>query len=104
MTPTCNPVVNTQLTQMNGLQRTAESFRYVLLCVEHWISPEGSIRHWLLVNCRLCAWLLIPALIILPVVGLILWQLAFWWSLFTGFVGKVISLLLLFIVLRTIKR
>ena len=104
MTPICKPVVNIQLDRMNGLQRAAESFRYVLLYVEHWISPKGSIRNWLRMNCRLCAWLLIPTLFILPGIGLILWQLTFWWSLFTGIVGKLFVLILVLLIVRRMTK
>ena len=104
MTPICKPAVNAQLDQMNGLQRAAESFCYALLCVERWISPEGSIRNWLRTNCRLCAWLLIPGVVVLPIVGLILGQLAFWWWLFTGIVGKLLVLILMLLVIRRITK
>ena len=104
MTPIDKPVVDTQLAQMNGLQRAAESFRYVLLCAERWISPEGSLRSWLRVNCRLCAWLLIPALFVLPAISFILWQLAFWWSLFTGIVGKLFLVILVLLIVRKMTK
>ena len=104
MTPGNRPVVNAQLDQMNGLQRATESFRYVLLGFEHWISPEGSIRNWLQTNCRLCVWLLIPVLFVLPAVGLILWQLAFWWSPFTGILGEPFVLILVLLVVRRMSK
>ena len=57
--PVCPPTVDTEFTKMNGLQRTTESFRYVLLRWEHWASPSGDIREWFRHNTRIGAWLLI---------------------------------------------
>ena len=102
MTPICKPVVNTQLNQMNGLQRAAESFCYTILSIEYWISPDGAIRSWLRMNSRLCVWMIIPGVVVIPVVSLILWQLAFWFSMFTG--KLFVLILVLFIARRMIKR
>ena len=40
--PIRKPVVNSQLDGLNHLQRTTEAFRYTILCIEHWISPEET--------------------------------------------------------------
>ena len=74
MEPIRKPVVNTQLEALNGLQRTTEAFRYTILCIEHWISPEGNVREWLRKNLRCSALLVIPALTAFPVVSLTLWE------------------------------
>ena len=60
---------------LNHLERTAECFRHTVLSFESWISPEGNIRAWLRINCLVFAWLVIPAVLILPVVKFILWQI-----------------------------
>ena len=104
MTPICKPVVNAQLDRMNGLQRAAESFRHVLLCVEQWISPEGTLRSWVQTNCRLCAWMIIPGILVLPVIGFILWQFDFWWSLVAGIVGKLFVLIFVLLVIRRMTK
>ena len=78
MNPIGKPVVNTKIGELNGLQRAAECFRYTILCVEHWISPEGSIRVWVRGNLLLGAWLIIPAIFVMPFVGFILWQVNGW--------------------------
>ena len=104
MTPLSKPVVDAQFNQMNGLQRAAECSRYILLCVEHWISPEGTARIWLRRNVLVGVTILIPALFIMPAIGLMLWQLAFWCSLLTGIAGKLLLIVLLIVGLKMIKR
>lgn len=69
------PAVDPMFSTMDAVQRSAETFRYSILSVEFWISPNGQVREWLRHNTRLAAWLAIPAFLILPVVGFILWQL-----------------------------
>ncbi len=72
--PICKPVVNSQFDRMNGLQRTTESFRYAVLSIEHFISPDGRIREWLRKNVRLSAVLIIPTVTAFPVVTVALWE------------------------------
>ena len=92
--------------EMNGIQRAAESWRYVLLRWEHWASPTGDIREWLRHNTRIGVWLLIPAIFVMPIVGFILWQLTGWLAMLTSIAGRLIVLpiliLLAFIVVRTV--
>jgi len=105
MEPIRKPVVNNQLEALNGLQRVVECFRYTIACIEHWISPEGHIREWLQRNLLLGAWMIVPAIFVMPVVGFILWQLNAWLSMFNGILGKLIVLpvlfLLAFVVIKT---
>ncbi len=89
---------------MNGLQRTAESFRYTILSVELWISPNGIIRRWLRKNIFVGVVLLIPALFVLPVVKLILWECTSWLPMFSGIAARLIFVLILFITFRMSKR
>lgn len=42
------------------------------------MSPSGYLREYLRWHAKLSCLLLIPALIILPILGFILWQLAVW--------------------------
>ncbi len=92
--------------RLNGLQRATESFRYVILRWEHWVSPNGDIREWLRRNSYVAAWLFIPATFVMPVVGLILWQLTGWLSMLTSIAAKLIVLplliLLAFVAIRTV--
>ena len=98
MKPICKPLVNTQLDGLNSLQRITEAFRYTILSTEHWLSPEGQIREWLRRNLLLCAWLLIPAICVMPAVGLVLWQLTGWLSMLTSIAAKLIMLPILILV------
>ncbi len=86
------PTVDPNFQRMNGLQRAAESFRYVLLRWEHWVSPRGDIREWLRRNSYASAWLLIPAIFVMPIVGLILWQVIGLLSMFASIAAKLIVL------------
>jgi hypothetical protein len=61
---------------MDCLQRSAESFRYSILSWEYWASKNGQVREWLRHNTRLVVLLFIPALIILPMIGFGLTQIA----------------------------
>ena len=102
MEPINEPVVNTRLEGLNNLQRVMECFRYTILCIEHWICPDGHLREWLRRILLLCAWLIVPAIFVMPVVGFILWQVSGWLSMLTGIVGKLVLVLGLFIVLRIV--
>ncbi len=92
------PQVDSQFHRMNDLQRATESFRYVILRWEHWVSPTGDMREWLRHNTHIGAWLLIPAVCVMPIVGLILWQITGWLSILTSIAAKLIVLPILILV------
>ena len=96
--PVSPPAVDNEFHRLNGLQRATESLRYVVLRWEHWVSPGGDIREWLRQNTRLGAWLVIPALLVMPAVGLILWQLTGWLAMLTSIAAKLIMLPILILV------
>ena len=98
------PTVDSEFHQMNGLQRATESFRYVLLRWEHWASPNGDIREWLRNNIRVGAWLLIPALFVMPVVGFALWQVSGWIAMLTSIAGRLVVLPILILMALTVIR
>jgi len=74
--PLERPQVNPDLEEMDGLSRSAESIRYSILSIEFWISPNGQVREWLRHNTRLAIILGIPALLVLPILLVLLWQFA----------------------------
>ena len=74
--PVDKPVVDLMFKQMDAIQRSAESFRYSILSWEFWASPNGQVREWMRHNTRLVVLLFIPALIILPIIGFALAQVA----------------------------
>ena len=69
------PSVDPELNNLDPLQRSTEALRYSILSLEFWIAPEGQLREWLRQNSRVAVWLTIPALLILPPLILVLWQL-----------------------------
>jgi hypothetical protein len=95
--PVIPPQADPEFPDMNGLQRAAESIRYCLLRWEHWASPSGDLREWLRHNFRIGVWLLIPAILVMPAIGLVLWQLTGWLSMLTTIAGKLIVLPILFL-------
>ena len=64
-------MVDPDFDQLDSIQRSAESIRFSILSFEFWISKNGQVREWLRHNSRLAAWLAIPTLLILPLVGMI---------------------------------
>jgi hypothetical protein len=96
------PLVNAHLSQLDALSRSAECLRYFILSFEFWLSPSGDVREWFKINCRLCVWLMIPALLVMPVIGLILWQFTGWLSMLTAIAGKLILILLALLVFRIV--
>ena len=89
--PVYPQVIHNAFKEMNGLQRAVESFRYSILAFEHWISPQGHFREWLRRNALLGTFLLIPAVLVMPIVGIILWQVDGWMTLLTSIVTTLIT-------------
>ena len=95
----CKPMVNTQLERMNGLQRATESFRYILLSIEHWVSPDGRIRAWVKANARSAVFIAAPTFLAFPVVTVALWEFEAWIDSLTTIAGKLIFLPILVLAL-----
>jgi hypothetical protein len=91
-TPINRPQVDANLEKLDGLTRSAESFRYSILSIEWWISPNGRLREWLRHNTRLACWLIVPAVMVVPVVTFLLWQLLKWVRMLTSIAGGLIIL------------
>ena len=102
--PVSPPTVDPEFRKMTSLQRAAESLRYVLLRWEHWVSPGGDVREWLRHTTRMGAWLLIPALCVLPFIGFVLWQFTGWLAMLMSIAGRLIILpVLILLALVVIK-
>ncbi len=107
----CKPVVNASLNQMNGLQRAAEAFRYSVLSIEFWISPEGNIREWLKVNVRFAMFVAAPTFMAFPIITVALWELEAWMDSLTTIASKLtvlpilvlLALVSIIIVLRILQ-
>ena len=102
--PVRKPTVDQRFEKLDALSQSAECIRYTVLSVEHWISPDGHIREWLRRNLLLGAWLIIPAVFVMPTVGFILWQVNEWLSMLTGIFGKLILLPLLVLLTSIVIR
>ena len=84
------PKVDPEFPEMCGLQRSAESIRYGILSAEYWLSASGKLREWVRNNMLLASLLAIPVLIVMPLIGLMLWQLVSWISMLTSLAGSLI--------------
>ncbi len=104
--PIQKPAADPRLEELDPLARSTECIRYSLLSFEFWLSPDGTIREWLRHNVRIGAWLFIPAVFVMPVIGFILWQLTGWLSMLMSIAGKLIVLpiliLLAFVVVKIV--
>lgn len=90
--PIEEPTVDPELPKLTGLARAAESLKYAALKTEHWLCPGGKLREWARVNGKLSALLAVPAILVLPLITFVLWQIAVWIGLLFGIVGKLIVL------------
>ena len=75
------PTVDPELPVLNEVQRVAEVFRYSVLSIEWWISPNGALREWLRLNTIVALMLGIPALLIVPPVTFLLAEFVTWTQL-----------------------
>lgn len=86
------PKVNPNTGHLSGVQRSAEVIRHSLLSFEWWISPNGALREWFKINSKITSFLIIPAVIVMPLVTLILWQIAQWIGFMVSICGNLILL------------
>ena len=84
------PTVDPELNDLDGLQRSAEVFRYSILSIEWWLSPNGTLREWCRLNGKIGSLLLIPAVLVVPLVTFVLWQIAIWMGFLVGIAGNLI--------------
>lgn len=98
-TPISPPQVDPELPHLDGITRSAESIKYSILSVEWWISPNGRVREWLRHNTHLAAWLIIPAMLVVPVVSFVLSQVMHWTAMLTTITRHLILLPILVLLL-----
>jgi uncharacterized membrane protein len=96
--PVDPPRVDPELPHLDCLTRSAESIRYSILSIEFWISRNGQVREWLRHNARIASWLAVPALLVLPLLVLILWQVVKAVTMLTSIAGHMIVLPILVLV------
>lgn len=78
LAPIPPPVVDPDLTELSGVQRSAEVLRYKLLQLEYAISSGGGLRAWLKLNLLVSLLLGIPALLVVPIITFLLGSFVTW--------------------------
>jgi len=89
-TPIKPPTVDPEFPEMSGIERSAESMRFNILSLEYWLSKGGQLRIWVKNNMLLASLLAIPVLLVMPLVGLLLWQLVIWIGMLVSLAGGLI--------------
>jgi len=89
-TPIDPPTVDPEFAEMCGLQRSAESLKFGILTFEYWVSASGKLRIWIKNNMLLASLLAVPVLIVMPLLGLLLWQLVSWIGMLVSLAGNLI--------------
>jgi hypothetical protein len=84
------PKVDPELAELDAASRSCEVIRFSMLSLEWWLSPNGTLREWLKLNGKIASMLVIPAVLVMPLVTLIIWQVAKWMNWLTGIAGNVI--------------
>ena len=100
--PVDQPTVDPSFHQMDPLTRATESWRYVLLSMEHWLSGGGWLREWIRQVLRLALILAAPAFLVVPLVTLLLASLLKWTVLIASIAWKVVVVVVLFLVAAVI--
>jgi hypothetical protein len=84
------PKVDPDLEDLDAATRSCEVVRFSLLSLEWWLSPNGTLREWLKLNGKITSILVIPAVLVMPLVTLIIWQVAKWMNWLVGIAGHII--------------
>ena len=92
------PAVDPMFPAMDAFQRSAEAIRYSILSWEFWASPSGQVREWVRHNTRIVVLLIIPTLVIIPMIGFALSQLAGWTASLASIAGHMIVVPILLLV------
>ena len=64
--PTAPPRVDPEFPALHGVPRSAEALRYAALRLEHFVSPEGTLREWYRFIAYGSLALLVPCLLLIP--------------------------------------
>ena len=95
------PTIDPRLEELNAVARSTECLRHFFLSIEFWISPDGRLRQWIRLNLCLSAFLLIPAVLLIPVISFVLREVDGWLSVLLSIVLKLIVLGILIFMVRT---
>jgi hypothetical protein len=73
-------------------KRSLSSILYCLLCLEHWIAPQGWVREWLRLNVLAVVLLGTSVLLVGPIVTALLVSLFDWTNISVNILIKVMSM------------
>jgi hypothetical protein len=96
--PVRPPTVDPAFRDMDGLGRCAEAWRYFILSLEQWLSPNGALREWIRQVVRLSLPLAAPALLVIPLITFILTSFLRWTILMASIAWKAILLMVVVLV------
>ncbi len=86
------PAISAELETLSTIPRSAECLRHFVLSIEYWLSPNGRLRWWLKSNVCVAAWLVIPAVVLMPVISLVLHEVDGWLSMLMSIILKLMAL------------
>jgi hypothetical protein len=96
--PIVPPTVDPLFPDMENVERAAESWRYNILSLEYWLSPNGALREYLRQVVRLSLPLGAPALLVIPIITFILASFLKWTVLLASIAWRTIVLMLVLLV------
>ena len=76
-------MVDPQLPNLSGLERSAEVIRFVIASIEHALSPSGFLREFVKLNLRLAVAIAVPGFMVAPLVTMAITQMKTWVALLT---------------------
>jgi hypothetical protein len=74
--PITPPVIDPDLGELNPLVRAAEVLCYSARRLEHWLSPNGSLREWVRLNLLVAAIIAVIGFLVVPVLAFLLGGIA----------------------------
>ena len=84
------PTVDAELEDLDAATRSCEVVRFSLLSLEWWLSPNGTLRELLKLNGKITSILVVPVVLVMPLVTLIIWQVAKWMGWLVSIAGHII--------------
>lgn len=81
--PVQSPVVDKDFPNLSGVERAAEVMRFMLIKLEHWLSPKGTLRQFIKINLRFAVILAVPILLVAPLITMALVMFKSWIVLLT---------------------
>jgi hypothetical protein len=96
--PITAPVVDPEFVHMDGISRAAEAWRFNILALEHWISPNGQLREWVRTIVRLSLPLSVPILLLVPLITFLMSSLVKWTVMAATIAWKLVLFMVLALV------